>query len=792
MHHRLAILLLILLPATASAQSQPIGNRFEQKDKFRQLEELLPTPTEARLASGAPGPAYWQQKVDYEIDVRLDDEDQRIVGFEKITYHNRSPHSLRYLWVHLDGNIFAPDSDAAKTASPPEFKNMAPKQMLGILTRLRFDGAFKITTVRDANRKPLPHTIAKTMMRIDLPRPLEARQSIQFSINWHYQINNSKLVGGRTGCEWFRDGNWIYEMAQWFPRMVAYTDVRGWHNTQYLGRGEFTLEYGDYTVRITAPEDHRVTATGVLQNPDKVLTATQLERLKKARNAKKPQFIVTPAEALANEKHKPSGEKTWVFKARQVRDFAWASSRKFIWDAQGVKIGRRTVMAMSLYPKEAEPLWSKYSTHAIIHALQVYSRYTVDYPYPVAISVNGPVGGMEYPMICFNGPRPQKDGTYPPGTKHGLISVIIHEVGHNYFPMIINSDERQWTWMDEGLNTFVQSIAEREWQRKYPQRRGEAHRIIDYMKSDRQVPIMTNSESIQQFGNNAYGKVAAALNILRETVMGRRLFDFAFKEYARRWQFKRPMPADFFRTMEDASGIDLDWFWRGWFYGTQHCDIAIERVRLHTLYSGDPDAKRKLDQADRAKMPKTLTQLRNEQMCRRIDDHPELKDFYNSHDKTKVTPEQRKKHQAFVRRLTKRQKGLLTLKTLFYVIELRNIGGLVMPVIIEVEFEDGTRRTRRIPAEIWRKDNLRAQTMLATEKPIRRLRLDPRLETADVDTENNHWPRRPVESHFRLIKAEKKKASNPMQRAREKDKKSKATKPVNKSKATKPAKNERR
>ncbi len=549
----------LLCLASSSAFSQPIENRkYQQEDKFRQLEEILPTPNGYRNAAGEPGHEYWQQRADYDIDVQLDDARQHLTGREKITYHNHSPHSLRYLWLQVDANIFSPDSDTNLLRSFAPSSRLSLEGLKKMAAVAAFDGGAKITRVADSTGGDLKHTIVKTMLRIDLPQPLPPGESFKFEIDWNYQINDSDIVGGRTGCEHFeKDDNYIYEIAQWFPRLVAYTDANGWQHKQYLGSGEFTLELGDYLVRITAPEDHIVAATGVLQNVGEVLTPEQQQRLTDARSASRPTFIVTPEEALENQKEKAEATKTWVFHAQNVRDFAWASSRKFIWDAQGHDVEGNAVMAMSFYPNEGEPLWSKYSTHSIIHTLNVYSRYTFAYPYPTAISVNGPVGGMEYPMICFNGPRPEEDGTYSERTKYGLISVIIHEVGHNYFPMIVNSDERQWTWMDEGLNTFLQYLAEQEWEENYPSSRGEPSKITGYMLSSGQVPIMTNSESILQFGNNAYAKPATALNILRETVLGREQFDFAFKEYARRWKFKRPMPADFFRTMEDASGVDL-------------------------------------------------------------------------------------------------------------------------------------------------------------------------------------------------------------------------------------------
>ncbi len=617
------------------SMAQPFENRkLGQEDKFRQLEEILPTPNGYRTAAGEPGPDYWQQQANYVIDVTLDDEKQTITGRETITYINNSPHTLKYLWLQLDANIFRPDSDSALTRDSAMGRmsfggDRLPLNMLkNMMLRDSFDGGVNITEVKDGNGKDIQFTVVKTMMRVDLPRVVLPHEEFTFQVAWNYKINDSDVAGGRTGSEFFeKDGNYIYEIAQWFPRMAAYTDATGWQHKQYLGAGEFTLELGDYLVRITVPSDHIVGATGVLQNPNEVLTESQRDRLEQAKTASAPIFIVTPDEAKENEKEKSKDTKTWVFHAKKVRDFAFATSRKFIWDALGHNVEGNQVMAMSLYPNEGEPLWSKYSTHAIVHTLNVYSRYTFPYPYPVAYSVNGPVGGMEYPMICFNGPRPQADGTYSAATKYALLTVIIHEVGHNYFPMIVNTDERQWTWMDEGLNTFLQYLSEQEWEENYPSQRGEPQDITSYMQSKDQVPIMTNSESVLQFGNNAYGKPATALNILRETILGRQLFDFAFKEYALRWKFKRPNPADFFRTMEDASGVDLDWFWRGWFYTTDHVDIAISAVELSLIDDGDPEAAaQRKKEADDAR-PKTLSAQRNAELEKRADVYPELKDF---------------------------------------------------------------------------------------------------------------------------------------------------------------------
>ena len=776
----IAALLAALIACPGPAFGQIKNAKYEQEDKFRQLEEVLPTPNDARTASGAPGAGYWQQEADYVIDVELDDAERRIKGRETVTYTNRAPDTLGYLWLQLDPNHFRPDADAVTTATAPSFgdRGVSLGALEGLLARRTFDGGVNIRSVEASSGEELEYTINKTMMRLELPSPLRTGEQFVFNVAWDYAINDSDVVGGRTGFEFFEDdGNCIYEIAQWFPRMAAYTDVTGWQHKQFLGAGEFTLEFGDYLVRITVPDDHVVSATGVLTNPDDVLKPEWLDRLEEAETADAPVFIVTPEEAKANETtsdDKPGDKKTWIFRAEDVRDFAFASSRKFIWDAQGHDVEGNQVMAMSFYPNEGEPLWSKYSTAAIIHTLNVYSRYTFPYPYPVAQSINGPVGGMEYPMICFNGPRPEEDGTYSDRAKYGLISVIIHEVGHNYFPMIVNTDERQWTWMDEGINTFLQYLSEQEWEEDYPSSRGEPKDIVGYMRSDTQVPIMTNSESILQFGANAYGKPATALNILRESILGRELFDYAFKEYARRWEFKRPMPADLFRTLEDASGTDLDWFWRGWFYTTDHCDVGIADVALFTIDTGDPEVRESLARETVEEQPETLSRARNAELPKLVDAKPELKDFYNEYDELEPTDDDRAAFEKFLGGLTDDEKELLETEANFYIVELENVGGLVMPVILELEFEDGETEEVRIPAEIWRRNADRVSKLLLTKKQVASITLDPHLETADIDLDNNHWPPRAVPTRFQLFKSERRGGNNPMRRALDADQKAKA------------------
>ncbi|MEJ8756351.1 M1 family metallopeptidase [Pontibacter sp. H259] len=753
----------------AAAPFATMAQSNTDQSKFKQLQQELPTPNTYRSASGAPGHQYWQQRADYNIKVELNDENQSITGSETITYTNNSPDVLTYLWLQMDQNIYEPNSmaNATRTGNLSEKTSM---QAVEYMTRAEFDGGFKIKAVKDRNGKALKYTVNNTMMRVELPNNLNPNQSFTFSIDWHNNINDQKALGGRSGYEYFPgDGNYLYEMAQWFPRMAVYDDVNGWQHKQFLGAGEFALPFGDYKVSITVPADHIVGATGELQNASQVLTSTQQKRFADAAKADKPLLIVTQDEASKAEKNKAKSKKTWVYAAKNVRDFAWASSRKFIWDAMTVKVGGKNVLAMSYYPKEGNPLWGQYSTESVAHTLKVYSKFTIDYPYPVAISVHGPVGGMEYPMISFNGYRPETDGTYSDRTKYGLITVIIHEVGHNFFPMIINSDERQWTWMDEGLNTFVQYLAEQEWERNYPSGRGEPSKIVDYMKGDKtmQVPIMTNSESILQFGNNAYGKPATALNILRETVMGRELFDYAFKEYANRWAFKHPMPADFFRTMEDASGVDLDWFWRGWFYTTDHTDISIENVKWFTIDSQNPEFVSAQKRAEQNKTPKTLSEQRNLKDIQktRVELRPELNDFYNSYDELAVTAADQQRYQGFLKGLTPEQKKVLDSGLNFYEVGFKNLGGLVMPLVVKMTFEDGTEEIVNVPAEVWRYNNAEITKVFVTEKPVVNFELDPYLQTADTELSNNYFPRRLAPSRFEIFQQERSR-QNPMQRER--------------------------
>ena len=738
-------------------------------NKFKQLKEEMATPNVYRTAGGAPGHAYYQNEADYVMNLTLNDQQQKITGTETIIYHNNSQDKLEYLWLQLDQNKRAQSSDSykiqtggIKSLNTRSIKNMEPE----------FEGGFNITSVTKKDGSKQAYTIHKTMMRINLDKPLLPGTNFTFNVDWWYNINNRMEIGGRSGYEYFEeDDNYLYTIAQFFPRMCVYNDTEGWQNKQFLGSGEFTLPFGDYDVKIAVPTDHVVAATGNLVNANEILSEEQIKRLELAKkNEKEPVFIVNEKEAIKNEKQRKKGMKTWHFKAENVRDFGWASSRKFIWDAMVVKQNSNDVLAMSFYPKEGNPLWEQYSTKTVAHTLKCYSKYTFDYPYPVAISVHSKWIGMEYPMICFNGGRPDEDGTYSKRTKYGMISVIIHEVGHNYFPMIINSDERQWTWMDEGLNTFLQYLTEQEFEKGYPSRRGPAYRIVDYMKGNKKriSPIMTNSESIHQFGNNAYGKPATAMNILRESIMGRELFDYAFKTYANRWMFKHPNPEDLFRTMEDASSVDLDWFWRGWFYSTDHVDISLDNVRYYKINNQNPnennaEKKKKFEEIK----AKDISNQRNKDIVTYREIDSKLSDFYTSYDEFSTTEKQLKKFENFQSKLDEDEKQILKEDKHYYEIKFKNVGGLVMPIFLDFTLENNTHELVKIPAEIWMKNNTQITKVFAFDKEVKQIELDPFLETADTDRNNNYWPVKVEPTKFELYQYKNrrdKSGNNPMKK----------------------------
>ena len=751
------------------------GNRFEQ------LGTIIPTPNEYRTASGAPGPKYWQQRCDYDITCELDEPNRRLTGKETITYFNNSPDVLSYIWLQLDENEHSTTNNSGYQSS-----NFMPKTISEADIQ-RFSGkmdkdkeyGFNITRVADVTGKLLPHTINKTMMRVELPTALKPGQQFIFRVDWNYNIIERTKYGGRGGYENFaEDGNDLFTMSQWYPRLCVYSDNQGWQNHQFVGTGEFTLTFGNFKVAMTVPADHIIMSTGQGQNYAAVLSPKELQRWNTAQTAKEVVEIVTLDEATAKEKTIATAKKTWIFKADMVRDFAWGSSRKFIWDAMPTMVSGKKVMCMSAYGKEAYALYRKYSTKAVAHTIKTYSKFTIPYPYPTAQSIEA-ANGMEYPMICFNFGRCEKDdngnysanSTYSEGTKNGMLGVVIHEVGHNFFPMIINSDERQWSWMDEGLNSFVEYLTEELWDNKFPVGKGPAYKIVDYMKlpKDQLEPIMSNSENIIQFGPNAYSKPATGLNILRETIMGRELFDYSFREYARRWAFKHPTPADLFRTMEDASAEDLDWYWRGWFYGTEACDISLDTVKWANLNTDVSNKQVTPSSAGTVKIPVAKPQLNSFDDISKIrnradkniifetDADETLRDFYWRYDrglaKIDNTPFEITRPAMAIDTFTEAQRYNIAGSKNMYELTFSNKGGLVMPIIIEWTFKDGTKEVEKIGVNIWRKNENKVTKAFMKDKEVASIQIDPMRETADINTNNNSWPKFTEPSKFQLFKS---------------------------------------
>ncbi len=750
---------MMLVSFSAFAQEEATPEKAEEhynENKFRQMYQEFSTPNQYRSANGAPGPAYYQQRADYEMDIRLDDDNHHIYGYETITYTNQSPDVLGYLWVQLDQNVRAADSKVPMMESSRIDPYATPAGLTGQFLKQPFDGGFNITKVLDDNGNPLTYTINETMMRVELPEPLETGKSFEFDIEWDYNINDHVDGRGRSGYEQMPDGNRSYVIAQFYPRMAVYNDVEGWQNSQFYGRDEFALPFGSFEVNITVPADHWLDGTGKLTNRDEVYSKEELKRYKQAQKSfDKPVIIRTQDEAEEYAKGKSTETKTWRLEADFVRDFGWTSSRRYIADAMAVKVGQNDVMAVSIYPPEGNPLWEQWSTYAVAQTLESYSRMTFDYPYHKAISVHAKNQGMEYPMICWNYGRPEADGTYSDRVKYGMISVIIHEVGHNYFPMIVNSDERQWTWMDEGLNTFVQYVAEQDFGEnypealkgdndldKYPSRRGPAAAIVPYMGGDQRyiAPIMSKGSNTYQFGSNAYAKPATGLNILRETIMGRELFDYAFREYSNRWMFKHPTPEDFFRTMEDASAVDLDWFWRGWFYSTQYTDIAIGEV--DEFFVSNEVNKEMKELAEERNIPLERFEGLVFMVKKGSEDYQEGMNGKDPKEEAVALKEY------LMDNFTPEERAQLNNPKYFYQITVNKPGGLVMPIIIEYTYADGTKEKVTHPAQIWRFNDKQVTLSKGTEKEITKIVIDPDLETADVDVSNNAWPQEATVNKF--------------------------------------------
>lgn len=659
--HRVAALVLVAGAATvAAAQSSAT-------DAFASLEGApWPTPNAYRSASGVPGHAYWQQRVNYRIAARLDEDSREVRGRADITYTNNSPDTLSYLWLLLDQNIYRGNS-LSEMSVTTDGKPVTEKDSARARRYREWQGGFHDLRVTNNQGRPLTFFIYDTLMRVDLAQPIGPGKQVRLAVEWRLPLVETRLADARDGYECVApaEGGCIFQVAAWYPRLAAYSDYEGWHTQPFLGAGEFALEFGDYDVSLTVPDDHVVAATGELVNQADVLDPTRRARLQAARDADDPIHIITPEEARVAQRGRPGGDRTWHFRAGNVRDFAFASSRRFAWDALGVAqddAERPLVLAMSYYPPEANPLWQEHSTRSIAHAIRVYGQSLFPYPYPVAMAVNGPVDGMEYPMIIFNAARAasarptQREIDY-------LVEINIHEIGHMWFPMIINSDEREWSWMDEGLNSFVQYHAEQRWRADYPSRFGGDHRrMAGILRAPELQSLMTQPDRQTRHFSTTYSRPATALNLLRGLVLGPERFDGALAEYARRWRYKRPTPPDFFRTMEEASGVELDWFWRAWFYGSGHVDVALET--LHRLQAPQ--------------------------------DAPA-----------------------------------------FYQFTFRNVGGMVTPVVLRLDFEDGGHEKVRIPVEVWRLNPKRADWRFASERRIIAARIDPDREMADADTSNN-------------------------------------------------------
>jgi len=766
MHRIITLILPIIFWGINSIYAQDIRNNpnSNHANKFEQLSTILPTPNEYRTASGSPGPKYWQQKADYNLKCTLDEKKQHLTGVETITYFNQSPDPLNYLWMQLDENQHSNINNAGYESESTLPRTMTDNDLQRMAENKGDNGfGFNITKLVDNTGKSLSYTINKTMMRINLTQPLKPGEKIVFTLSWNYNLVNRMKQGGRGGYEHFEDNdNYIFTMTQWYPRMCVYSDFQGWQNHQFSGRAEFALTFGDFHVEMTVPSDHVVCATGECQNYASLLTAPQLKRWKQAQTATEPVEVITLEEAKAAENTNSKTTKTYIFEAKNVRDFAWGSSPKFVWDAMAVDIEGKKVMAMSFYGKEAYGLYRPFSTKVVAHTIKTYSHFTIPYPYPVAQSIEAS-NGMEYPMICFNYGRTEADGSYSEGIKNGMIGVVIHEVGHNFFPMIINSDERQWTWMDEGLNTFVEYLTEELWDNKFPSKRGPASSIVNYMKlpKDQLEPIMTNSDNIVSFGPNAYSKPATGLNILRETIMGRELFDHAFQEYCRKWAFKHPTPADFFRSMEDASGEDLDWFWRGWFYSTDACDISLDTVKYAVA---DLDAEIKNPRSEKVSVPGPtlndyidISKIRNREdknIVFETDRDTTLRDFYWEYARNPLLKDTTKYEVEWPARyepLTKDLKKQFATKHA-YELTFSNKGGLIMPLIIEWTYKDGTKEIDRIPAQIWRKNENTITKAFVKDKEVASIQLDPFKESADIDESNNGWNTMPEPSKFKAFK----------------------------------------
>ncbi len=732
---KILLTLCLFFITLTQAQNQPWQGKFET------IDNMIAPPNIYRTASGAPGKAYWQQRANYKIKAKIDETNNTLLGEETITYFNNSPDDLKYIWIQLEQNVNKKENEDFGDLGNKMRDSMTTRHMQFLTRAINFPAGYTIKSVKDGNGTNMKTIINNTMMKVKLNTTLKSGTSTKIAIDWLYPITDrSMYLLSREGYEYFpEDDNTVYLIAHWFPRMAVYNDTEGWQNQQFQKLGEFALEFGDYDVEITVPTNHIIASTGVLKNKEAVLSKTQIKRLKQAAQSfKKPVMVITKDEAERNEKQKSNKQKTWKFSAKNVRDFAFASSRKFLWDAQAVKLPTHTVMAMSYYPKEGLPVWQESSTKAVINALEVYSKSTFEYPYPVCISVNTSNIGMEFPMISFNGGRPDKNGIISDRAKQSMISTIIHEVGHNWFPMIVSSDERKWMWMDEGLNTFLnhRTLAER-----YPTFNSVKPKdIVPFMSGDKNIlrPIMTNSDNelMSQFGANFYRKPTVGLQMLRNSIIGKELFDEAFITYANRWKYKHPNPADLFRTLEDATATDLDWFFRGWFFTTDHVDMELTNVKWFKVINENSSKQQNISKKTK-NSSNTIATFKN---------GPKFINML-------ATPESA--YGQFLSRLDEDKVRKNILSKNIYEITVKNIGGLVMPLHIEWIFNDGTSEIDKLPADIWRRNEYEIQETFVKEKTVRQVNLDPNFEFADINMENNSFPKTILKSNFDNFKAKK-------------------------------------
>jgi hypothetical protein len=654
MRVRVVLLSLVLL-AGCRTTYDPWFRRPEpraSKTIFSPLD--LPAPNAQREGSGAPGPGYWQQQVDYSIDATVEPETRLVSGKGRVTYHNNSPDALDYLWLHLEQNSFR-DDGLASAVSPrgPDGKRRGGS-----------DG-YTISAVKGVDGAELKFTPMDLVARLDLPAPLPPGGTFSWDMEWSFKIPDG--VYRRFGLEKVEQGK-IVEVAQWFPCVAVYDDVYGWNTLPYIGSGEFYTNFGDYDVRISVPREDLVVATGVLQNPTEVWTAEQQARWEKAKSSTET-VMIRSADEVGKAETRPAGDGplTWHFKASKVRTFAFAASDAFILDAASLDGTPDSTLCVSAYPKEATPNWT-HSTQMLRTAMGGFNERWSKFPWPVMTNVNGPERGMEYPQIIFCGSRRDERSLY---------GVTAHELGHNWFPMVVNTDERRHGWMDEGFNTFIDYYSAWDWFSEPDQdainRRGSGNPSSGgtLMRSTQVLPIDTPPDRLTGGLNGAlsYGKTAQGLVLLRESILGPERFDAAFRTYIRRWSFKSPQPSDFFRSMDDAAGMDLAWFWREWFQETDVLDQAIGSV-VQPLAAWHKDT------------------------------------------------------------------GEWTWTPGKVVVE--NRGDMVMPLVFRVTFEGGEQRTVTLPVDIWNNTNRWTEPIPASAK-ITSVVIDPETAFPDMDRTNNTW-----------------------------------------------------